>query len=251
MTNSINNFRYFDLRVASNAANEKLYFVHALFCEEITEPFEDLFRFLQEHPKEFVILDFQHFFDFQAHQHQQLISFVMKLFKAKLFHRALDESNLNQLTLSSAYEHGKQIVIVYRNNVFALDEFFRSHDYPTPWPNATKIERLKEILDNRLKHRSPYQGYVTQCILTPDANFILPRFYSTLRKKCAKQVDYQMTDWIREQTPGLFEEGDKPRSNVFLADFVDLRNNNFSRTVIDLNMKLDTSRNDQIIMNGA
>ena len=152
----------------------------------------------------------------------------------------MDESNLNQLTLSNAFESNKQIVIIYRNCSFISDEFFRSYDFLTPWPNATKIEVLKEILDKKLSNRSPYQGYVTQCILTPDANFILPRFYSTLRKKCALKVDSQMIDWIKEQSPGNFEEDSQPNSNVFIADFVDLFDNLFTKTIIDLNMKLGT-----------
>jgi len=236
-----NGIRYLDLRVASNASNDKLYFVHALFCEEITEPFEDLLGFLQKHPKEVVILDFQHFYDFSSQHHIQLISFIMKLFDGKIFVRSLEESNLIHLTLSGAYKYGKQMVVIYRNSTFTSDKFFRSYDFPTPWPNATKIEDLKEILEKRLTTRTPMIGFVQQVLLTPDANFILPRFYSTLRKKCAKKVDSLMTDWIKEQSPGMFKDGDKPLSNVFLADFVDIKNNNFSKTVIDLNMKLDVS----------
>lgn len=231
--------------MASNVAEQNFYFVHALFCEEISEPFRHLNKFLDEHPKEFVILDFQHFYDFQAHHHQQMIQIVMLMFKHKLFERALYESNLNQLTLANAHATGKQTLIIYRNNVYSPNEFFRSYDFPTPWPNATKIEELKEFLDKRLEQRSPDQGFVTQCVLTPDANFIVPRFYSTLRKKCAKKVDSKMTDWIMQQTPGTFKEGAQPRPNVFLADFVDIRHNNFSKIVVDLNMKLDKPSNSE------
>lgn len=215
-----------------------MYFVHALYCEGITEPFKDLLRFLHHHPKEFVILDFQHFYDFQAQHHHELIRIIMRFFKALLFPRSTDESNLKLLTLTNCFESRKQILIIYRNSSFASDDFFRSYDFPTPWPNATKIELLKETLEKRITQRSPHQGYVTQCILTPDAKFILPRFYSTLRKKCAKKVESQLINWVKDQSPGRFEEGEKPRSNVFIADFVDLNNNNFSKSVIDLNLKL-------------
>lgn len=162
----------------------------------------------------------------------------MRFFKALLFPRSTDESNLKLLTLTNCFESRKQILIIYRNSSFASDDFFRSYDFPTPWPNATKIELLKETLEKRITQRSPHQGYVTQCILTPDAKFILPRFYSTLRKKCAKKVESQLINWVKDQSPGRFEEGEKPRSNVFIADFVDLNNNNFSKSVIDLNLKL-------------
>lgn len=216
------------------------YFVHALFCEEISGPLKELVNWLKEHPQEVVILDFQHFYAFHEQQHVKLITMIFDLFKDKIFKRAAYESNLAELTLSNAYANNKQLVIIYRSNVPDSTGFFRSYDFPTPWPNATKIENLKEYLDKRLECRTPHQGFVTQCILTPDANYILPRFYSTLRKKCAKKVDSRLTDWIKDQTPGRFKEGEKPTSNVFLGDFIDIRNNNFSKIVVDLNMKLDS-----------
>jgi hypothetical protein len=48
-----------------------------------------------------------------------------------------------------------------------------------------------------------------------------------------------MADWINEQSPGSFREGEKPQVNVILADFVDIHDNNISKIVIDLNLKLD------------
>lgn len=185
-----------------------------------------------------MILDFQHFYDFDAASHKTLIGFVQSSFGGNLYRRTFSDSCLRQLTLSLAYRTGKQLLVVYRNNICIPDEFFRSFDFPTPWPNTTKIEDLRKFLESRLEHRSPAQGFITQCILTPDANFIIPRFYSTLRKNCAKKVDKELLEWIREQTPGEFNVGDKPRPNIFLADFVDLRDNNFARTVVALNLKI-------------
>lgn len=229
------------MRLALNERDHRLYFVHGVFCEAINEPFKELCIFLDQHPQEFVILDFQHFYDFDTHHHQELIGCIMKFFSNKLFTRNEDDSNLRQLTLSNAQANGQQIVIIYRNNLNAKNEFFRSYDWPTPWPNATSIANLKDYLEKRLDYRSPDQGFVTQCLLTPDANFILPRFYSSLRKKCAKKVDKQLSEWVKQQTPGKFKDGEKPTANVFLADFVDIRNNNFCKIVVDLNMKLETA----------
>jgi hypothetical protein len=218
-----------------------------VFCEEINGPFKELCIFHDQHPREFVILDFQHFYDFDTRHHQLLIACIMKFFNNKLFTRNADDSNLRQLTLSNAYDNGQQLIIIYRNDSNAKNDFFRSYDWPTPWPNATKIASLKEYLEKRLEYRSPDQGFVTQCLLTPDVNFILPRFYSSLRKTCAKKVDKQLSDWVKQQTPGQFKDGDKPTANVFLADFVDIRNNNFCKNVVDLNMKLEASNMRQTV----
>jgi hypothetical protein len=230
--------RYFDLRVALNSKLQNFYFVHGLYCEEISPQFNELLTFLHNHPKEFVILDFQHFYGFEGQHHVKLINIIERFFESKLFVRNSEESNLNYLTLSRAYNNEQQLIVIYRNDRFVTRDFFRSRDFPTPWPNATDITSLKAFLDEKLEFRQSNQGFVSQCVITPDTRFILLRFYSSIRKACAKKVDVKMADWIKTQTPGRFMNGEKPTSNVFLADFVDIRDNNFSRIVIDLNMKI-------------
>lgn len=64
------------------------------------------------------------------------------------------------------------------------------------------------------------------------------RFYSSLRRACAQKVKKHLFDWIRTQKPGPFKIGDKPTSNVFIADFVDLDEYEFCKIVIGLNEKL-------------
>lgn len=48
-----------------------------------------------------------------------------------------------------------------------------------------------------------------------------------------------MTDWIKEQRAGPFSlNSNQPTSNVFIADFIELNDFEFPRTVIALNDKL-------------
>lgn len=48
-----------------------------------------------------------------------------------------------------------------------------------------------------------------------------------------------MTGWIRGQRTGPFSlNGNQPTSNVFIADFIELKNSQFPRAVISLNEKL-------------
>lgn len=63
------------------------------------------------------------------------------------------------------------------------------------------------------------------------------RFYSSLRKKCAERVIKRLVDWIESQSPGL-PSSDTPKCNVFIADFIELNNFQFSRIVVELNKKL-------------
>lgn len=64
------------------------------------------------------------------------------------------------------------------------------------------------------------------------------RFYSSLRSSCAETVRRKMFDWIAAQRPGVFVGLQTPTSNVFIADFVDLNDNEFCKLIIGLNTKL-------------
>lgn len=215
-----------------------LYFVHGVYCTEISEPLEEILKFLSNHPKEFVILDFQHFYDFTLELHQKLSEFIVSKFSSKIYERFLHEGNFPQLTLTRASQLQKQIIVIYRNFKYLHSNFFTTNHWPNPWPNVTSCNKLIECLDQNLQNRQFYQGYCSQVLLTPTTGFILPRFYSTLRSTCAKKVDKKCRDWLMNQTPGRFGENDKKLSNVFLFDFVDLQDGNIVKIIIDLNMKL-------------
>lgn len=60
----------------------------------------------------------------------------------------------------------------------------------------------------------------------------------TLRGACAEKVRKGLFDWIKTRAPGKFVEGESPTSNVFIADFVDLKDSEFCRIVVNLNAKL-------------
>lgn len=56
-------------------------------------------------------------------------------------------------------------------------------------------------------------------------------------------MNKKLIDWISVQRSGPFElNGNRPTSNVFIADFVELNNFQFCRTVIGLNDKIFTEQ---------
>lgn len=226
-----------DLRVAYNSKEGRLYFVHGVYCDEIAFPMEDVLHFLSSHPREFVIMDLQHFYEFNESHHQQLTNYLLKQFGSIIYERSLHEYDFSELTLAKALALHKQVIVIYRNH--RVDNaFFQSYFFANPWPQTTSVQKLEEFLDERLQLRSPFQGYCSQLVLTPTTSFILPRFYSSLKNKCAKKVESQCKQFLELQKPGPFNKNESPNSNVFLADFVDLNDNDFIKTVIDLNVKL-------------
>ncbi|XP_055592727.1 PI-PLC X domain-containing protein 3 [Uranotaenia lowii] len=231
-----NGVRYFDLRICMKRPENKFYFVHGLFCEEINEPLEQLKNFLRTHPREFVVLDCQHFYLFNPTDHCVLSAELNRIFDQKIYSR--NTSQLKDCTLESATANGKQILIVYRSDACVNERFWLSQDWPTPWPNEVNVKQLRQYLDESLTQRKPDTGYVSQCVLTPSVRFIVPRFMSSLRATCAKEVERKLLDWVKAQVPGPFGADDKPKCNVFLADFIDIQDNNFCKTVVSLNKKI-------------
>lgn len=54
----------------------------------------------------------------------------------------------------------------------------------------------------------------------------------SLKEKCATDIEKSRTSWIGQQKPGA------GGVNIFIADFVDLSNNQFAKTVVNLNSKI-------------
>lgn len=148
------------------------YFVHGLYCEEITEPLQEIRKFMNEHPNEFIIFDCQHFYNFSSGDYERLNKIVNKIFQDKCFMPS--DGPLNKITLKRANSLKKQLLVIYRNSQVPK-EFWPGSCWPTPWPNQIKVKNLEAYLESNIKYRSPNTGYVSQCVLTPPVKFIVPR----------------------------------------------------------------------------
>ncbi|EDW11926.1 PI-PLC X domain-containing protein 2 [Drosophila mojavensis] len=227
--------RYFDLRIAQHEG--KFYYCHGVFAMEVFEPLQELRQFLDTHPEEVVVLDLQHFYDMTIPHHQQLHKELVQFFDQRLY--ATTDGPLLECSLTRCAELQRQVVLICRRCPIGLPaQFWPSYAWPTPWPNTASIKKLQSFLADSLLSRQPQQGYVSQCLLTPTGRYIALRLLFTL-KRTAKRVDRKLKPWIVEQLPGPFDNGQKPRVNVFLADFVNLKDGQFCDWVIKLNSKLE------------
>lgn len=164
--------RYFDLRMGKH--KNKYYYCHGLLAMEFSGPLTQMRRFLDKHPREVVILDFQHFYAMQSHDHRQLQLGLLKLFADIMFQPT--DGPLNECTLNICENLTKQIIIIYRNRKHSMTEYFWTSDkWPTPWPNVTTFEKLTNYLNDALQDRQPTCGYVSQCIITPTGAFLALR----------------------------------------------------------------------------
>lgn len=121
--------RYFDLRfsVARLAGQKQFHFVHGLFAQEVQKPFFEILTFLNKHPKEFVIFDCQHFYEFDFDDYNNLSQEMRTIFGNRIY-GPLDGS-LEQLTLDMAERLNKQVKMYI--NILLLNFFFLISFYIT------------------------------------------------------------------------------------------------------------------------
>ncbi|CAB3253166.1 unnamed protein product [Arctia plantaginis] len=231
--------RYLDLRLATMPNSDNFYFTHGLYGEEISGALTQVKEFVDKHPGEVVILDCQHFYGFTPRHHQMLMRYLLNLYGARLVPRQLD---LRAITLNYLNRLKMQVIVVYRNeSVYATTEFWQPQMLPSPWPRQDSVNGLINFLENVRRH--PSSGFVHQAVLTPTATFIVLRWISSLLEKCAVPVQKEVLPILSEFSPGQPLPGSSAAGvrapvNVVIADFVDMNDALFPRTIINLNMKL-------------
>ncbi|XP_028162067.1 PI-PLC X domain-containing protein 3 isoform X2 [Ostrinia furnacalis] len=240
--------RYFDLRLATKKDTDKFYFTHGLYADEISKGLNQVKSFIDSHPGEVVILDFQHFYGFQPEDHQKLMRYLLNLYGPRLVPRQMD---LQRITLNSLERLRQQVVVVYRHqSVYATDEFWQPQMMPSPWPQKDTVDDLLHFLTNVRRH--PGMGFVHQAVLTPTPRFIVFRWRSTLRDKCAAPVKDEILPKLAkdfEPGPPLAQiAGARTPVNVVIADFVEMEDAIFPRTIIQMNLKL-LKNTDQVYHN--
>ena len=78
--------RYFDLRVApgkDSESSEQVYFTHGLLCSKVLPALREVASFLDENPREVVLLDFNHFYKMTDSSHQNLYNMILNVFGEK------------------------------------------------------------------------------------------------------------------------------------------------------------------------
>lgn len=218
-----------DLRVATKPASEYFFFCHALYGRVVNDTLNYVNQFLKEHPGEIVILDFQHFHAFTSKNHQTLLNLIQNTFGDKIlkFTKDPDKMTLNYLT-SKHY----QIVIIYRSQEARGYKYWSNFQFPTNWAKCASIPRLFSTLDDGIALRPQDYGYVSQCVLTPNAWFLITRLFTSLRTVCVNELQKPLLSWLGKQSPGI------GKLNVTITDFVELNHWIFCTKVIDLNLKL-------------
>jgi len=207
--------RYLDLRVA-RAPNGSFYTCHGVFCVALTEVFDEVTKFLQEHPKEIVLLDFNHFYGMEKEHHAEFAASLTETFGEKIATQpALNPSS----TVREYWDAGAQVVITYHDvpTQEASDgKLWHKNLMQSPWPNKNKPRELREKLETNVKSRNTNRFFVLQGILTPDGDLIKEEILeskgNTSVKSISSRVSGKVVDWVGD-------EWKEEKHNVVIVDF--------------------------------
>ncbi|VDM34320.1 unnamed protein product [Hydatigera taeniaeformis] len=151
--------RYFDLRVIRRDIDDLCYFVHGQFAKEVSEELVSIRSFLQEHPKEVVLLDFNHLYSFftpdsasflektivgvsnhRVEVYAGLMTFYvlsfMQVFGSMLFPRSECIPSLNDLW-DGAFQ-----VICFLHAQTESPVMWTCEKISSPWPNTVDVDNL-------------------------------------------------------------------------------------------------------------
>lgn len=231
--------RYFDIRLVASRnkkteADHQYRVLHCLQGEEIVPLLESIRSWLEKHPQEVVILDFQHLYKFQTEDHTRLANEILSIFPS---HLCSWRQDLAALTLSKLCSDKTQVIVIYPAlfNVQATDEetlqyFWPRSLCPTPWPDTMNSDHLVSFLDSGLRwHRKTMSPslFVSQGVMTPSWKTVLLHPRSNVRTQCADRCLHQLQHWI--STTDV-------RPNIVISDFVD---NNLIELIIKKNLHLN------------
>lgn len=206
--------RYFDMRNAYLKSDDDIFFVHGVYGHKIDDLLRALNDFLNKHPKEIILVDFNHFYDFTDEIHERFMKSILSVFDGKLFYPT-DSKGANT-TVAEIWKHKKQVIVQYSDdNCKRYKEFWPDGSIYSPWANTSSVTKLLTFLDNRFDSIKPNSFNVFQAILSPQTSTIAGHLFSSLEKCLAKKCDVAVSSWLAK----IYTS--KQRGvNIIICDFI-------------------------------
>ncbi|XP_036602656.1 PI-PLC X domain-containing protein 1 [Trichosurus vulpecula] len=222
--------RYFDLRIAHmiDGSEKNLHFVHLVYTTALVEDtLTDISEWLQNHPKEVVILACRNFEGMTDELHQYLATCIKNIFGKTLCPRG------ELLTLKQLWTHGYRVIVSYEDETTVQRHKELWPGIPYWWGNKVKTDDLICYLESMKEFGRPDELFVAGINLTENFQYILGHLSGSLKKMTLPNLPY-LNEWVRKQCPG---PGTKC-TNIIAGDFVG--SDSFVSDVIALNQKLLT-----------
>lgn len=228
--------RYLDLRVVRDKSS--YYICHAMYSCKVDEVIKEVKAFIEAHPKEIIILDFNHLYQFDTDtQHKNFVNKLYDTFGNKMAPNTLTSTD----TLNTFWKSNYQIIALYDNdNVVSSNSLnpdkrlWSQNQIKSPWPETTDEKVLHTKLKEGIASRPTDKFYVTQGIFTPDAEMIgkglVPGFPGSLEAVAGK-ITPKVCDWVKE----FADAGNK--INIVIVDWFNCVGMDYINTVVNLNLR--------------
>ena len=210
----------------------ELRFVHGLYGDLVLPTLREVDEFLNENPREVVILDFSRFYGTTDEAHRKLLYELRSIFHGKLF--PVTNVGNRGSTLENIWQTPYRVIVIYHNMDIVENEtdIWSTYDIVAPWANTNNVSRLIDFLEEQYTLDSGDRSllFVWQGVVTPRSRDIVFGTFKTLETKMATQATEAFVKWLSIKEPG-------PRGvNICSADFVET--NDFIETVVRLNMNI-------------
>lgn len=160
--------RYIDLRFAKDQKG-RIRIVHTVFGNEATPIFNQISRFLKDHPKEVVIIDIQHINNLNKDDQKKLIDIIKKTIGTHLAPRG---QYTTASTLGDFNKGNKNAVLYYTDSATVNNEpffWYRNNDtLQSPWYNTSDYHYLMDKINAGLTALPENRSYIyiSQLVLT-------------------------------------------------------------------------------------
>lgn len=191
----------------------------------------DVNSFLNAHPKEIIIMDFNHLYGMED-KHGAFTEMILKA----LGNKVADADELKpDSTVGQFWEKGAQVIIIYHDNVTSSGSgghLWNKGLISSPWPQENDTNGLRQKLKENIQGRPMDKFFVLQGILTPDGDLIkeevLENKGNLSIKLIAKKVSSKVVNWVDDE---WFEEP----HNILIVDFFE--DCSMVHTIISLNTR--------------
>ncbi|CAH8633502.1 unnamed protein product [Dicrocoelium dendriticum] len=229
--------RYFDLRVCLRINRKggkpvhEFFLVHGQFAVQVVELLKSISNYLHEHPREVVLLDCNHFYNFQSVAHiLEFESMVVEVLGALLYPCQDDVPSLQ-----SMWNHGRRILFFNHLSDSDREHFWPGHRMISLWPNTAHVGSMLHFLDYHYSEKSMRKRnsfYVFQGVLTPTPSYLCRHLYGGYRR-LARMAGEAFEHWLQDPPRFAGPNG----VNVAIIDFVISDFPGYAWQVIKLNYK--------------
>jgi hypothetical protein len=215
--------RYFDMRVENTGQGWMTY--HGLLSNRLTDMLQELAYFLEAHPREIVLLDFQSLVNFNNDVTDLIAYFEHHpVFSTRV--ASWGEFG-PEVRLGDLWDADKNLILLFDQRRVRLPDgnfgdtmFAWPRTLQNPWSNTRHTAKVEEDLLNGIRQRPDHIFYVSQAVLTPDANIVTTgwtRGITSLRDMAVKWMNPKLDALL----PRLNDEARRSQKhlNIIITDF--------------------------------